>query len=219
MAIGLGLMLGFEFPKNFDSPYKAQSITDFWRRWHISLSTWLRDYLYLPLGGNRKGTVRTYANLLIVMLVGGLWHGAKWNFLVWGAIHGFWLCLERALGKRGFYSSTPAVFRIALTFMIVNLAWVFFRANGLASALEYLGSMFAVHPVPPGAVLARVIFYSPFHIMCMAAAFGIAFFGPQTWELARRITPLKALSALGLLAWAIIALCNQMFNPFLYFQF
>ncbi|MFW5802423.1 MAG: MBOAT family O-acyltransferase, partial [Verrucomicrobiota bacterium] len=88
MAIGLGLMLGFVFPKNFDSPYLSQSITDFWRRWHISLSTWLRDYLYIPLGGNRRGTSRTYVNLATVMVLGGLWHGASWNFLIWGAIHG-----------------------------------------------------------------------------------------------------------------------------------
>ncbi len=107
MAIGLGLMLGFVFPKNFDSPYKADSLTAFWRRWHISLSTWLRDYLYLPLGGNRKGPWRTYANLGIVMLLGGLWHGAAWNFVVWGGLHGAWLALERSLGKRSLYGGLP----------------------------------------------------------------------------------------------------------------
>ena len=95
MAIGLGLMMGFVFAKNFDSPYKSQSITEFWRRWHISLSTCLRDYLYLPLGGNRKGPARTYVNLLVVMLIGGLWHGASWNFLVWGGLHGALLAIER----------------------------------------------------------------------------------------------------------------------------
>ena len=95
MAIGLGLMLGFVFPKNFDSPYRAQSITDFWRRWHISLSTWLRDYLYVPLGGNRNGPWRTYINLFIVMLLGGLWHGAAWTFVVWGGLHGALLAVER----------------------------------------------------------------------------------------------------------------------------
>ncbi|MFC2173763.1 MBOAT family O-acyltransferase, partial [Acidobacteriota bacterium] len=95
MAIGLGLILGFVFPKNFDSPYKSQSITEFWRRWHISLSTWLRDYLYIPLGGNRKGSSRTYINLALVMLLGGLWHGAAWNFVVWGGIHGTLLAFER----------------------------------------------------------------------------------------------------------------------------
>ena len=100
MAIGLGLMLGFVFPKNFDSPYRSQSITEFWRRWHISLSTWLRDYLYIPLGGNRKGPRRTYVNLFIVMLLGGLWHGAAWTFVIWGALHGVLLLAERLRGAR-----------------------------------------------------------------------------------------------------------------------
>jgi len=109
MAIGLGLMLGFVFPKNFDSPYISQSITEFWRRWHISLSSWLRDYLYIPLGGNRKGTVRTYINLALVMLLGGLWHGASWNFVVWGAIHGAMLAFERYQGKDSFYRALPRV--------------------------------------------------------------------------------------------------------------
>ena len=107
MAIGLGLMLGFVFPKNFDSPYLSQSITEFWRRWHISLSTWLRDYLYIPLGGNRKGVWRTHFNLAVVMLLGGLWHGASWNFVIWGGIHGSMLVLERAHGKNAFYHRMP----------------------------------------------------------------------------------------------------------------
>ena len=122
MAIGLGLMVGFEFNKNFDSPYKSQSVTEFWRRWHISLSTWLRDYLYVPLGGNRKGSARTYVNLIVVMVLGGLWHGASWNFLVWGGVHGPWPGLERLQGKTSFYARMPAAVRIAVTFVIVNLA-------------------------------------------------------------------------------------------------
>ncbi len=101
MAIGLGLMLGFVFPKNFDSPYRSQSITEFWHRWHISLSAWLRDYLYIPLGGNRKGRVRTYVNLFVVMLLGGLWHGAAWNFVIWGALHGALLGVRAASRKGG----------------------------------------------------------------------------------------------------------------------
>ena len=105
MAIGIGLMLGFECPRNFDAPYLADSFSDFWRRWHISLSSWLRDYLYIPLGGNRAGTGRTYLNLMIVFLLCGLWHGAGWTFLVWGAWHGFWLVVERALGQEAFLCS------------------------------------------------------------------------------------------------------------------
>ena len=107
MAVGLGRMLGFEFLKNFDAPYLAESITDFWRRWHISLSSVLRDYLYFPLGGNRLGPARTYVNLAVVMLLGGLWHGAKWNFVVWGAYHGLLLGYERWRGKQSLYAVLP----------------------------------------------------------------------------------------------------------------
>ena len=107
MAVGLGRMIGFEFMKNFDSPYQAESITDFWRRWHISLSTFLRDYLYIPLGGNRQGPLRTYVNLIVVMLLGGLWHGANWTFVAWGAYHGILLAFERFRGKRSVYHALP----------------------------------------------------------------------------------------------------------------
>ena len=115
MAIGLGLMLGFECPRNFDAPYRADSFSDFWRRWHISLSSWLRDYLYIPLGGNRAGAGRTYVNLMIVFLLCGLWHGAGWTFLVWGAWHGFWLVVERVLGRKPFYAALPASARVLVT--------------------------------------------------------------------------------------------------------
>ncbi len=134
MAVGLGRMLGFEFIKNFDAPYLAESITDFWRRWHISLSTFLRDYLYIPLGGNRLGACRTYVNLAIVMLLGGLWHGANWTFVLWGAYHGFWLSLERMLGKRNWYSSLPCAARMGFTWILVLISWVLFRAENLADA-------------------------------------------------------------------------------------
>ena len=141
MAIGLGLMLGFRLPINFDRPYISQSITEFWRRWHISLSTWLRDYLYLPLGGNRKGGTRTYINLALVMLIGGLWHGAAWTFLVWGAWHGGWLIIERWRGKRALHASMPQPMKVASTMLIVLLGWVFFRAQGLAHGTAIVGSM------------------------------------------------------------------------------
>ena len=115
MAIGLGRMFGFVIPENFRSPYLSESITDFWRRWHISLSTWLRDYLYIPLGGNRKGPRRTYINLALVMLLGGLWHGADWTFVVWGAYHGTLLAFERWMGKKSPYDCLPRAGRIAVT--------------------------------------------------------------------------------------------------------
>jgi alginate O-acetyltransferase complex protein AlgI len=220
MAIGLGLMFGFEFAKNFDSPYKSQSITEFWRRWHISLSTWLRDYLYIPLGGNRKGETRTYFNLLVVMLLGGFWHGASWNFLIWGAIFGAWLAFERILGKTSFYARLPRPLRVALTFLIVNVAWVFFRANDLSSASRYLGSLFDFAGSPsPNSLLLRAIFYDPWHVGAMVVAATVAFFGMQVWDLSRKVTPLRATLSLTVLAWAMVAMSAQSFNPFLYFQF
>jgi alginate O-acetyltransferase complex protein AlgI len=219
MAVGLGLLFGFEFAKNFDSPYKSQSITEFWRRWHISLSTWLRDYLYIPLGGNRRGEARTYANLLVVMLLGGFWHGASWTFLVWGAIHGVWLAAERRLGKTSFYAHAPAALRVLLTFAIVNLAWVFFRADDLPSALAYLRSLAGLADPAPSAALVRATLYSPDHLLAVAASAVLAFFGVQTWDLARRVTPARATLAIGLFVWSAVALSAQGFNPFLYFQF
>ena len=124
MAIGLGLMLGWVFAKNFDSPYQSRSITEFWRRWHLSLSTWLRDNLYIPLGGNRRGEVRTYFNLLATMVLGGLWHGASWNFIIWGAIHGGMLACERLLGKDSLYARLPGPLKTAITFVKIGRAHV-----------------------------------------------------------------------------------------------
>jgi alginate O-acetyltransferase complex protein AlgI len=219
MAIGLGLLFGFEFAKNFDSPYKSQSITEFWRRWHISLSTWLRDYLYIPLGGNRKGDIRTYANLLVVMLLGGFWHGASWNFLVWGAVHGAWLCLERLLGKTSLYANAPAALRVLLTFFIVNLAWVFFRTPDLPSAFHYLASLLGLGDAGAASLLVRGTLYSADHVLAILCAAGIAFFGVQTWDLSKRVTPLRAALAMALLVSSAVALSGQGFNPFLYFQF
>jgi alginate O-acetyltransferase complex protein AlgI len=220
MAIGLGLMFGFEFAKNFDSPYKSQSITEFWRRWHISLSTWLRDYLYIPLGGNRKGEVRTYLNLMVVMLLGGFWHGASWNFLVWGAIFGMWLAFERLLGKSTIYAKFPGPLRVALTFLIVNLAWVFFRADDLSMASRYFSSLFNLGAgSSANALLLRAVFYEPGHVIVMIVAAGIAFFGVQAWDLSRNVTPLRATLALTVLAWSVVAMSAQSYNPFLYFQF
>jgi hypothetical protein len=129
MAVGLGRMLGFEFPRNFDAPYRAESVTDFWRRWPISLSSVLRDYLCFPLGGNRKGPTRTYVNLAVVMLLGGLWHGAKWNFVFWGACHGLLLAGERWRGKQSLFAALPRPVRVAGTFLLILFTWVLFRAD------------------------------------------------------------------------------------------
>ncbi|MBU3056590.1 MBOAT family O-acyltransferase [Pseudomonas indica] len=142
MAIGLGLMMGFRFMENFNQPYISQSITEFWRRWHISLSTWLRDYLYVPLGGNRHGTFKTYRNLFLTMLLGGFWHGANWTFIIWGAWHGTWLAIERALGV----NAAPKVInplKWAFTFFLVMLGWVIFRAENVHVAWRMYEAMFS----------------------------------------------------------------------------
>ena len=135
MAVGVAYMLGIQLPPNFQLPYTAQSITEFWQRWHISLSSWLRDYLYIPLGGNRHGTLRTYRNLLITMLLGGLWHGASWNFVLWGGLHGGYLALERALFGKHLPAGPPGALRTWLralaVFLLVTLTWIPFRSPSL----------------------------------------------------------------------------------------
>jgi alginate O-acetyltransferase complex protein AlgI len=219
MAIGLGLMFGFVFPKNFNSPYLAESITDFWRRWHISLSTWLRDYLYLPLGGNRKGPARTYVNLAIVMLLGGLWHGAAWNFVVWGGIHGVWLAAERAMGKRSPYGAMPRAVRVTLTFLGVLLTWVFFRAADLPAAVLYLASMFGLAEVQPSAALIGAILYTPYSLVSLLIAALVTWAAPQTWDWTRRLSAPRAAMALACLVLALITMGSQGFNPFIYFNF
>ena len=225
MAIGLGLMLGFVFAKNFDSPYRSTSITDFWRRWHISLSTWLRDYLYLPLGGNRKGPRRTYVNLFIVMLLGGLWHGAAWNFVVWGSLHGALLAFERVRGVKAHFSPAPTqpslldYGRIALTFTIVVITWVFFRAADLPAAMRYLSFMSGIGEPQPGAPLVSGIVYQPYYLLTVIAAAVVTWGCPQTWDWTKTLSAPRAAVALALLVFAVAALTTQAYNPFIYFIF
>lgn len=221
MAIGLGLMLGFVFPKNFDSPYRSASITEFWRRWHISLSSWLRDYLYVPLGGNRKGRYRTYFNLMLVMLLGGLWHGAtSWNFVVWGAFHGLLLSLERAFGgKDSLYRSLPRPVRIGITYVLVLISWVFFRAEGFDRALMYLGAMFGLTVSGEQAALAAATIYRPYYLLTILLAAVICWSCPQSWDFTRRLTALRSFWCVLLLVLAVLVLYTQAFNPFIYFIF
>ena len=219
MAIWLGLMLGFVFPKNFDSPYVSQSITEFWHRWHISLSTWLRDYLYVPLGGNRKGPARTYVNLFLVMLIGGLWHGAAWNFVIWGGLHGLLLAAERVRGKAAIYGALPPPLRVALTFTIVLVTWVFFRAPDLPQAVAYLQDMAALSEVQQGAGLFAGVVYERYYLGTLLLAAVIVWGAPQTWDWTRQLTVLRAAIALALLALSAAVLTTQAYNPFIYFIF
>jgi len=219
MAIGLGLMLGFMFAKNFDSPYRSGSFTEFWRRWHISLSTWLRDYLYIPLGGNRKGAARTYVNLAIVMLLGGLWHGAAWNFVVWGGIHCAMLAMERALGKHSFYERLPGPLRVGITFVILCFTWVFFRSADLPSAVRYCGSMLGMGCPQEGAALLGGVLYQPYYLGAIAVAAAVTWACPPTWDFTRRITVPKAVLMVAIFWLSIVVLTTQSFNPFIYFIF
>jgi len=219
MAIGLGLMLGFVFPKNFDSPYHAKSITEFWRRWHISLSSWLRDYLYIPLGGNKHGAVRTYVNLALVMLLGGLWHGASWNFVIWGGIHGFMLGFERLQGKDSLYRRLPGAARMAITFLLVLITWVFFRAADLPSALAYLGAMTGLVTPSTAAPLIGGLLYQPYYVLTFIAAAVITWGAPQSWDWTRHLPWWKCFTIAALFALSLLILATQTYNPFIYFIF
>jgi D-alanyl-lipoteichoic acid acyltransferase DltB (MBOAT superfamily) len=211
MAIGLARMIGIRFPMNFNSPYKSINIIDFWRRWHITLSRFLRDYLYIPLGGNRKGRIRRYANLLITMLLGGLWHGAGWTFVIWGGLHGLYLVINnmwQALRERlGLTRSTPVGRGTArvLTFGCAVIAWVFFRAQGFAAARTMLGAMFggsasvAVGSLAPHATHQRLSalermfpneLIDPHSALWWIGTLGlIAWFAPNTQQIMARYRP------------------------------
>jgi len=219
MAIGLGRMLGFEFPKNFDSPYHSQSITEFWRRWHVSLSSWLRDYLYIPLGGNRGSERRTYFNLEMTMLLGGLWHGAQWQFVVWGAYHGTLLGTERAMGKKSLYAGLPRPLRVVLTFVLVLFSWVLFRAANLTLALRYLGDMFGLHHAPQATGLLGAELYTLHNLVLMGLSLVVVSRKTQSWDFVQRQSWVRVALVLGLFLLALAAMFTQAFNPFLYFQF
>jgi len=210
MAVGLGLLFGLRLPQNFDSPYQAVDIADFWRRWHISLSTCLRDYLYIPLGGNRQGAGKTYRNLMITMLLGGLWHGASWTFVVWGGYHGVLLSLHRLYA--GAWERLHVRLRRAVTFFAVVFGWVFFRATDFSMAAGMLQRMFTPHagPALPGTAGLLV---------ALAVAIGIAHFAPNTWELEHRWGPAwTGAFAVGY-ALCLAILAGGTASPFLYFQF
>ncbi len=219
MAIGFGLMLGFMFAKNFDSPYRSASIGEFWRRWHLSLSNWLRDYLYIPLGGNRRGTRRTYANLMTVMLLGGLWHGASWNFVIWGGLHGIALVVERALKPAPARTRIGHALRVAATFLFVLFTWVPFRAPDLAATGRYWRSMLGLGEADAAAGLVSGIIGNQYLGISLVIAAVVAFFGIQTWDYTRRLPPARAALAVGLFLISVVMLAATSFHPFIYFIF
>ncbi len=219
-AIGAALCLGFALSDNFRFPYAAIGFSDFWRRWHITLSAWLRDYLYIPLGGNRHGEARTYFSLLATMLIGGLWHGASWTFVVWGGLHGLYLMVERQLRKwfPGFRSGTVEAAGLGLlTFALVNVAWVFFRARTFPQALGVLRGMFGRNPHAEP-VLAAVYIATTVVIMS-GLLLAHWFMRRQTLEGAIARTHPTTLTALWtLMAFAVVIQHGES-NGFIYFQF
>ena len=224
MAIGLGLMIGFRFRENFEHPYASRSITEFWRRWHISLSSWLRDYLYFPLGGNRKGRRRTYANLMTVMLLGGLWHGANWTFFIWGAWHGILLALERFRTKRTSWTPIATVLALVSTQILVVLGWVTFRADGASSAFQIYGGMFGFNGLGLSENLAWQL--KGLHITVLVLASLLVYLGPWWRHLLERVPQSRwqvltrfHLTVPLLFVLAIFRLSATGFSPFLYFQF
>ena len=219
MAIGLGRMFGFRFIENFNSPYKSRSITEFWRRWHISLSTFLRDYLYIPLGGNRLGSGRTYVNLLTVMLIGGLWHGAQWTFVIWGGIHGVMLAVERMMGRKAPSEGVWRPLRVIMTFGILLVTWVFFRAENFAVAWQFLTAMAGCQSVTASAGLVDALMLSRAALVYFLLAGLIIWALPNSQQLLQRLTMGKALGCLLLFVAALAVLFQQGYSPFLYFQF
>lgn len=218
MAVGLGKMLGLDLPQNFNSPYKAANIIDFWRRWHITLSSWLRDYLYIPLGGSRHGEFATMRNLMITMVLGGLWHGANWTFVLWGFYHGIWLVLNHQSAKLNLNTTRfsfllhTAVTRAA-TFVIVVFGWVLFRSDNVSMAVYLWQSMLGLHGIGVDA-----LFTLNFGFWALLAfAFGVSMFAPNTWQI--KLTPrVRYAVVLGLLGAVCILMLGQR-SPFLYFQF
>jgi alginate O-acetyltransferase complex protein AlgI len=228
MAIGLGRLFGFRFPENFRHPYVADSVQDFWRRWHISLSSWFRDYLYVPLGGNRGAPARTYLNLVVVFFLCGLWHGASWNFVIWGLFHGAFLVIER-LGLSALLARFPAAVRHAYLLLVVMVGWVFFRAETLPQAIAFLGALVGMGGAQPSPFALGWFLHSELWLALVAGVVGSLPMGP--WLLrarARLAGPPRLLvaadfAATGLLVFLFLVCALQVaarsYNPFIYFRF
>lgn len=226
MAIGLALLLGFRFPINFNSPYKSDSVTEFWHRWHISLSTWLRDYLYISLGGNRKGKFRTYINLILTMLLGGLWHGASWNFIVWGGLHGVALAMHKffrsLMGRDKTYRSSGVrkFFAVIITFHFVCFCWIFFRNTTFDGSMTMINQIFiSFHPELLGQLVTG--YWKVFLLM------GVGFvlhWCPDSWQnscsnmVVRMPLLVQALLVIAII-YIVIQVKSSDIQPFIYFQF
>lgn len=225
MAIGLGKVMGFNFPENFKSPYTSLSITEFWRRWHITLGAFMRDYLYIPLGGNRVGPgYRTYLNLIIVFFLSGLWHGASWNFVIWGVWHGLFLIIERAF-LHAWLQKIPKLFSILYTYFIVLLGWVFFRAETLQDAMIYLQRMFGFGGNRAAEIELDVAFFTSLFIGLIFAFITLfkvgqkveRFFYYSLYSLRTHFW--MSLGAVACTVLSVSYIASSDFNPFIYFRF
>jgi alginate O-acetyltransferase complex protein AlgI len=210
MAVGLGYLFGLRLPQNFNSPYKATDIADFWRRWHISLSSFLRDYVYIPLGGNRVSRLIGYRNLMVTMLLCGLWHGANWTFVVWGGYHGLLLVLQQSIG--GSWERLPMWSRRAGTFGLVVVGWTLFRSDNFEMAFALLRVMFSWHA-------GSAIVGAPVLVAMLILAGGIAHYAPNTFEVRHRWAPAGVASFALLFGVCLFVLYGIPSPPFLYFQF
>lgn len=225
MAIGLGRMLGFRLPENFARPYSSVTVTEFWRRWHMSLSRWFRDYVYIPLGGNRHGSAKTYRNLWIIFFLTGFWHGAAWTFIIWGLFHGALLVFERATGKdKAPASAGGRIARRVLTTLLVTIGWVLFRAPDMASAFSVLGSM----AIPDFTGLSIEVDDALNNQRLLILIFAVgAFFlpsksvtGPYLESARSRSATVLRVALLTVGLWyAAILVATGTFSPFLYYQF
>ena len=219
MARGLGSMFGFEIPVNFRYPYAAQSIKEFWRRWHITLSQWFRDYVYIPLGGSRCGTTRTFVNLFIVWVLTGLWHGAAWTYVLWGLYYFVLLTAERLIGEARL-ARIPCVLRHILTMALVMLGWVLFAIEDFSALARYLHAMFALSGGLIGAqAVVWVLSYLPLFLVAVLASLPLAARLVQRHDQARFVQWGAPVWCLLLLAASCAAVVAQSYNPFLYFRF
>jgi alginate O-acetyltransferase complex protein AlgI len=218
MAIGMARMFGFHFKENFLLPYTAKNVTEFWRKWHISLSSFLRDYVYIPLGGNRRGTARTYLNLGIVFLLCGIWHGAAWTFVIWGVYHGFWLIVERILkNKKGF--AMKGIPGQAVTFFLVMLGWTIFRAGSLAQLDIFLRAMFGMGQASGFAYYKLSYFVTP--LVAFSALVGLVISVVPFTKIKEWLDKSwgKGILCLGLLVLCMVFMADASFNSFIYFKF
>lgn len=223
MAIGIGRMIGFDFPENFNNPYISKNISEFWRRWHITLGRFMKDYLYIPLGGNRVKTTRLYFNLWLVFLISGLWHGAAWNFIIWGAFHGIFLIADRMFLLK-FHKWIGKIPSIIITFFIVNIGWVLFRADNLTHAFNFIGKMFELN-----FTAAEFNLNSKFICILIIAIF-FSFWGSfkkiENWQIRlfdkkqnNRTIIIMVISSIIMLIISLSAITSSGFNPFIYFRF